>query len=142
MTAIVKAKKAALQGEILPPTIPGTYGAIERYPQKAVEGEVLPPDPLSSYAIFANYALSFANKAIERVMTTPFGSDAIEGEVVHGNGNIYPRTWNCNPAMRRLGYLRAPEWCRHERKAFSPASGWTCRDCGDLVQKQKSRLVL
>lgn len=51
----------------------------------------------------------------------------------HSN-DIRIRTWNLSPLMRRLGYTRNPDNCRHERKCYQPSFGWWCKDCGDSLR--------
>lgn len=34
------------------------------------------------------------------------------------------RQWNSSPLMRRLGYTKNPDTCRHSRKGFTPRDGW------------------
>lgn len=62
------------------------------------------------------------------------------GALPYGSGRTSPinipnlfRTWHPIPAMRRLGYSRNPDTCRHEKKGYTPSFGWWCRDCGDSL---------
>ncbi len=127
----------------------------ERSGTNAVEGEILPPetprewpgnDPLYHFASFTEIPaeafeyLNIARKQMLRVTGLPLPSEAKEGTIVD---RLPPtRTWNASPLMRRMGYIRNQDTCIHERKTYSPSSGWSCRDCGEPNLVQKSRLTL
>lgn len=56
------------------------------------------------------------------------------GEVVPAS-TVLPRfrEWNADPLMRKLGYWRNPDTCRHVVKGYMPSEGWWCKECGEKL---------
>lgn len=62
----------------------------------------------------------------------PVGEIFPSTSVFDGYLNYAIRNYHPNWFMRRLGYTRNPDICRHERKQYYNGR-WTCQDCGDDV---------
>ena len=57
---------------------------------------------------------------------------AIEGEVLPPSFKV-PKTreFNANPQERKLGYVKNPDSCLHNNRAYCGGlTGWYCLECG------------